>query len=79
MIPQSRLNDCKCGGHAFQRKIDRRYQVYCHSCENATSFYDNINEAVKEWNLEVRYEAMDLYREDDFDHGMNGSEWWKGE
>ena len=61
MIPQSRLNDCKCGGNAFQRKINGRYQVYCHSCENATQFYDNINEAVKEWNLEVRFEALDLY------------------
>ena len=79
MIPQGRLNNCSCGGNAFQRKINGRYQVYCHDCENTTQFWESIREAAKEWNTEVRYEALDLYSEDDFDHGMNGSEWWKGE
>lgn len=76
MIPQSRLNDCKCGGHAFQREIDRRYQVYCHSCENATGFYDNINEAVKEWNTEVRFEALDLYDDASPDIGDGENMYW---
>ena len=61
MIPQGRLNNCSCGGNAFQRKINGKYQVYCHDCENTTQFWDSIREAAKEWNTEVRYEALDLY------------------
>ena len=61
MIPQGRLNNCSCGGNAFQRKINGRYQVYCHECENTTQFWGSIREAAKEWNTEVRYEALDLY------------------
>lgn len=60
MIPQGRLNDCKCGGLAFHRKINRQYQVYCHECENTTRFWDTMAQAAKEWNTEVRYEALDL-------------------
>lgn len=60
MIPQGRLNNCKCGGNAFHRKIGGRYQVYCHECENTTRFWDTSAEAAKEWNTEVRYEALDL-------------------
>ena len=60
MIPQGRLNNCSCGGNAFQRKINGRYQVYCHECENTTQFWESIKEAAKEWNTEVRYEALDL-------------------
>lgn len=70
MIPQSRLNDCKCGGLAFHRKINRQYQVYCHECENTTRFWDTMAQAAREWNTEVRYEALDLYdREEGF--------WWR--
>ena len=60
MIPQGRLNNCSCGGNAFQRKINGRYQVYCHECENTTQFWESIREAAKEWNTEVKYEALDL-------------------
>ena len=70
MIPQGRLNDCKCGGHAFHRKINRQYQVYCHECENTTRFWDTMAKAAKEWNTEVRFEAVDLDdREEDY--------WWR--
>jgi hypothetical protein len=77
MIPQRRLNDCKCGGHAFHRKINRRYQVYCHECENTTRFWDTMAEAAKEWNTETRYDALDIYYDtSDADIGDGENMYW---
>ena len=76
MIPQGRLNDCKCGGHAFHRKINGKYQVYCHDCENTTRYWDKMKEAAKEWNTEVRYDALDLYDEADADIGDGENMYW---